>query len=616
MAEVWKFKTISELGGNSLWFNGGNFTVNFTSNHQQFVAIKDEGNGDIFEYIKADNSYVTVISNISGIKPKYEDWDTSPYRTLIFDKAPGGELLTWLQGVAVKQKTISDTLTSIQTHISEAYTALANKSATIPADKNIENLKPTIESISTGIAISDGTATAATILKGKIAYAKGVKVIGTIETYGGTVEDVVYTDCLTFTGETGEFTLKATNKEWDGTLYYSTDHNTWNVWDGTAISSANKKLYLKGKDNTKFWTSKGARLSLSAKAGCSGNIQTLLDWESPPTSISTDSCYNSMFYGCTNLTTAPALPATTLTNNCYDSMFYECTSLTQAPELPATTLAEYCYYFMFYGCTSLTQAPALPATTLAKSCYNAMFLVCTGLTAAPELPATTLAPYCYAAMFRGCTGLTAAPELPATTLAENCYNAMFLVCRSLTTAPALPATTLANYCYRSMFNGCTNLTTAPALPATTLTNYCYSGMFAGCTNLTTAPALPATTLADYCYDSMFSGCTNLITAPELPATTLTSWCYSDMFTRCTNLTTAPNLPATTLAENCYRDMFNGCSKLKLSTTQTTEYKTPWRIPSSGTISSEPSYWNTKTLTGTGGTFTGNPSINTTYYGAW
>jgi hypothetical protein len=34
---------------------------------------------------------------------------------------------------------------------------------------------------------------------------------------------------------------------------------------------------------------------------------------------------------------------------------------------------------MFYGCTSLTTAPVLPATTLASSCYNGMFRGCTSL---------------------------------------------------------------------------------------------------------------------------------------------------------------------------------------------------------------------------------------------
>jgi hypothetical protein len=54
---------------------------------------------------------------------------------------------------------------------------------------------------------------------------------------------------------------------------------------------------------------------------------------------------------------------------CYSNMFYGCTSLTQAPELPATTLARYCYYFMFRDCTSLTEAPELPAITLTSYCY-------------------------------------------------------------------------------------------------------------------------------------------------------------------------------------------------------------------------------------------------------
>ena len=86
---------------------------------------------------------------------------------------------------------------------------------------------------------------------------------------------------------------------------------------------------------------------------------------------------------------------------------------------------------MFNGCTGLTAAPELPATTLAANCYESMFYGCTGLTAAPELPATTLAAYCYASMFYGCTGLTAAPELPATTLAANCYEYMFEGCSGL-----------------------------------------------------------------------------------------------------------------------------------------------------------------------------------------
>ena len=177
------------------------------------------------------------------------------------------------------------------------------------------------------------------------------------------------TDCITFTGETSDFTLKAKNKEWDGTVEYSTDHNTWTEWDGSEISSNGQKLYLRGSGNTKFYTSKGARFVLSARAACSGNIQTLLEYSNPPAAVASN-CYRYMFYGCTSLTAAPELPATTLASYCYSYMFGGCTSLTAAPELPATTLASYCYRSMFSGCTNLMTAPALSATTLAGNCYQ------------------------------------------------------------------------------------------------------------------------------------------------------------------------------------------------------------------------------------------------------
>lgn len=449
---------------------------------------------------------------------------------------------------------------------------------------------------------------------------------------------------LTFTGETGDFNLTLGSsgaKEWDGTVEYSTDASNWTVWDGTSINSANSKLYLRGKNNTKFFTAAGACLKLSEKASCSGNINFLLDYENPPTTIG-DSSFSCLFYGCTNLTAAPELPATTLGKQSYSAMFHGCTSLATAPALPATTLGAGCYYMMFKNCSALTTPPELLITTLEKSCYQEMFSGCTGLTAAPtlpatimtemcyynmfkncssltvapDLPATTLATECYYSMFEGCAALVTPPSLPATTMATRCYSMMFIGCKTLVTPPELPATSLASSCYENMFFGCSALAIAPALPATTLSDSCYDSMFAGCSSLIAAPELPATTLSDFCYNGMFSRCTSLTTLPVLPATTLANYCYDNMFTNCTSLTYLPDLPATTLADGCYYSMFYGCSGIKISASQTDEYKTAWIIPSSGTISSAATDWNMDMFRKTGGTQTGNPAFNTTYYGAW
>ena len=146
----------------------------------------------------------------------------------------------------------------------------------------------------------------------------------------------------------------------------------------------------------------------------------------------------------------------------------------------------------------------------------------------------------------------------------------------------------------------------------TMANYCYRSMFQDCTSLTQAPALPATTLADYCYSYMFYGCTSLAQASTLPATTLAKYCYQEMFHGCTSLTQAPALPATILADGCYNNMFYNCTSLKLSAIQTDEYTQEYSIPMTGTGTTA-SNALTNMFTSTGGTFTGTPEINTTYY---
>lgn len=169
-----------------------------------------------------------------------------------------------------------------------------------------------------------------------------------------------------------------------------------------------------------------------------------------------------------------------------------------------------------------------------------------------------------------------------------------------------------NYCFYKLFSSCSSLETAPILNATTMKQYCYSNMFYHCTSLKEAPDLPATTLDQYCYANMFEGCTALETCPSLSATTLPQGCYRQMFYWCSSLTTLPKLPATTVPTYAYNWMFNYCSSIKLSTTQVDNYQTAYRIPTTGSGSFS-LFSATSMFSNTGWTFTGAPSVNTTYY---
>lgn len=150
----------------------------------------------------------------------------------------------------------------------------------------------------------------------------------------------------------------------------------------------------------------------------------------------------------------------------FSSYFSGCTYLSDAsnlvlPVMDLTRSRQKCYYSMFRGCTSLTTAPALPATTLARYCYQSMFYDCYSLRTAPELPASTRTvsqDFMYNAMFRNCSGLTTAPSiLPLTAVTSSEYLNMFAGCTSLERAPVIMAKVIGGQSCAGMFSGCTSL---------------------------------------------------------------------------------------------------------------------------------------------------------------
>ena len=164
---------------------------------------------------------------------------------------------------------------------------------------------------------------------------------------GGDWKNVVQDEEVTFGGKNGDLRLRGTNT--NGTATNGSQHSF--------ITFTNRTVNVT----------------------CTGDIRTLLDWRNYNTVDTQNARFCYLFNGCSVLTSAPELPATTLEEDCYQGMFFNCTSLKSAPKLPATTLTEGCYAYMFAYCTSLTSAPVLPATTLAGNCYEGMFWGCTKL---------------------------------------------------------------------------------------------------------------------------------------------------------------------------------------------------------------------------------------------
>ena len=204
-------------------------------------------------------------------------------------------------------------------------------------------------------------------------------------------------------------------------LSYSVDDGT--NWTNLTLSSstplstinAGEKIIIKGINNriSTAWNNY-YRVHSTKTINAYGNAMSLLFGDdfvnnSEFTSGTTNNLCG-IFYGTTTLIDASnlILPATICNVDCYNGMFRGCTNLTTAPQLPATQSAKGCYSSMFEGCINLEIAPEINLINLSQESCKRMFcmdrnnrITTPKMTKSPILRVATGATNCYQEMFKG-----------------------------------------------------------------------------------------------------------------------------------------------------------------------------------------------------------------------
>lgn len=370
--------------------------------------------------------------------------------------------------------------------------------------------------------------------------------------------------CIRFYSDSS-FTIKLANSNgtasWNGTIYYTDYITGWTIYSANTEITSRLVTYGNGLSRYEISFRGSGNTSLATGSGAATSSTFII--------TGTDVyCEGDLLY----LLDYNASASYSAANYTYARLFYNCTALKSLPKMSLATLPSYCYYNTYYFCTGLTEVPASK-------------LVYTGFVSGST--------YNCGYMFYYCTNLQSV-SMPST------------------------LTNFTNRSYYYMFSH-TALLTAPAImpnnTSVTLGTYCFAYMFSYCTSLVNATFTKV--LAIGIQGTLGSG------------STLGTYCFSSMFQSCSALAYAHNvnnaisydivkLAPTSLNSNCYRRMYYNCSSLKFasSTAITSEgrYSHAYRIPTSGAAGGTTSNATYQMLTGTGGSFTGTPTLRTTYYG--
>lgn len=231
----------------------------------------------------------------------------------------------------------------------------------------------------------------------------------------------------------GTIVWKATSDTAYKTIEYSLNNGVWTTITSNTGSSApsinvavGDKIQFRGDNNnyginyynessfngsTAYFNAYGNLLSLINSTGFTG-----------VTSLSTQYVFKRLFKY-TNVCDASniVIPTTNIPGYGLYETFAECTNLVKAPDLPATNLASTCYNSMFYNCSNLINGPSsLPATNTYANCYDRMFYNCSKLENAPEILCSSMVIRSCREMFYGCSSLSYIKCLATNISATDC----------------------------------------------------------------------------------------------------------------------------------------------------------------------------------------------------
>ena len=98
MSETWVIKDNAPVDENSYTLNKAD--ISFTSGGEKFVGIEISGDGIailFLNYYRNDNTTKQPAAFDYSLGATKFYWNAPAYKTLVFDIAPTGELLAWLQ---------------------------------------------------------------------------------------------------------------------------------------------------------------------------------------------------------------------------------------------------------------------------------------------------------------------------------------------------------------------------------------------------------------------------------------------------------------------------------------------------------------------------------------